>query len=371
MTTASPPPPSSSPASKNTDDATAAAVEPPTPLPKASSSFGFKRGFLNTNNSSSTSLSSIRSATTSTATVVPPSTIQKTRASSNESGTTDATRSAEAPTPPQPSTEDPQDDECVLCCYPLPLKPIERTYKSCCGEVICLGCIIAEERVLIIGENVEKPIQGSKEEEWEFGTMLTSEQSCVCPFCRAEPPTNDTEMLKRLWRQIDDYNDANAMNMLGGYYMEGTHGPTQNLKNGEELLKRSYNLGHPDAANNLYAYYSDYVPNPVLAKKYLEGGVKRGSAACMNNLGNIAFKSGNYAEATRLWMTAARSGDATVLRNLIYCYQAGLLSKDDLATTLRAHKATIDKGKNESRAYAIRHKDFEEKMVSSGKLRRV
>ena len=62
---------------------------------------------------------------------------------------------AEAP----PSTEDPQ-DECVLCCYPLPIRENESLYKECCGEVICRGCVIGQRRVLTIGTNVKKPIGG-------------------------------------------------------------------------------------------------------------------------------------------------------------------------------------------------------------------
>ena len=63
-----------------------------------------------------------------------------------------------------PSTEDPQDDECVLCCYPLPLDLDGSVYHECCGELICCGCIIAQKHTLIIGENVKQPIAGSKGE---------------------------------------------------------------------------------------------------------------------------------------------------------------------------------------------------------------
>ena len=140
----------------------------------ASSSFGFKNGFLNTNSSST----SVRSATTTTATVVPPSTVQTRRATS--------TVAAAAPTEPTPpSTEDPH-EECVLCCYPLPPTPEESVYQECCGEVICNGCIIAQRRTLIIGTNVKKPIAGSREEELEFSTLLFSKQPMVCPFCAVE-----------------------------------------------------------------------------------------------------------------------------------------------------------------------------------------
>ena len=38
-----------------------------------------------------------------------------------------------------------------------------------------------------------------------------------------------------------------------------------------------------------------------------------------------------------------------------------MVSKDDLATTLRAHKTINDAGTSEPREYAMRHKAFEKK----------
>ena len=100
--------------------------------------------------------------------------------------TAKATVAATAPTkPPPPSTED-SHEECVLCCYPLPVNLKESVYQECCGEVICNGCSIAQQRTLIIGTNVKKPITGSREEGLEFSTLLFSKQPMVCPFCAVE-----------------------------------------------------------------------------------------------------------------------------------------------------------------------------------------
>ena len=342
MTTASP-----SPAGAAT------AAEPPPP--PASSSFGFKRGFLNNNSSSTSSSSSVRSATTTTATVAPPSTIQSTRTSTNEDDTTDETEPAEAL---QPSMLDPQ-EECVLCAYPLPLDGAESNYQSCCGETICNGCIIAQQRVHIIGTNVEKPIKGSKAEEREFMEILLS-GGYVCPFCRAKLARGAKEAMKRVWKQIDDNNDPDAMNMLGKYYEEGMHGLSKNPTKAEELYQRAYDLGHPDAARNLGVYYTNHISNPVLATKYQEEGARRGNAHCMAIMGCNAHQSHNYEEASRLWMTAARLGDDDAMKRVMVSYQRGYISKEDLATTRRAHKAANDAGKNEPREYAKRHKIFED-----------
>ena len=64
-------------------------------------------------------------------------------------------------------------------------------------------------------------------------------------------------------------------------------------------------------------------------------------------------------------MAAARSGNNEAAHNLMVNYRlpGSVVSKDDLATTLRAQKAFNDKRKTEPREYAKRHRAFEEKMV--------
>ena len=318
-----------------------------------SSSFGFKSGFLN-NNSSSTS---VRSATTTTATVAPPSTVQTRRATS--------TVAATAPTEPTPpSTEDPH-EECVLCCYPLPPTPDESIYQECCGEVICDGCIVAQKRTLIIGTNVKKPIAGSKEEELEFLKIMYSKQIMVCPFCRTGVPENDTEFLERLYKQIGEYKDPKAMNMMGIFYLKGEQGLSKDLKKAEEVFKQAYDLDDPVAAWNLVHLYSEYIPDEDLKMKYAEEGAKRGNLYCMNTLAIRAAQSGNHEEAKRQFMTAACSGNDEAMENVMLCYRKEILSKDDLATTLRAHKTITDTGKSEPREYAKRHKAFEEKEIGT------
>ena len=120
--------------------------------------------------------------------------------------------------------------------------------------------------------------------------------------------------------------------------------------------------------------YSSSVPNPEQAReiKYLEEGARRGSVPCLYSLGASANKSGNHAEAIRQFTTAARFGDDTSLQNLmIYIRTPGGVSctgmsmaafKDDLATTLRAHKAANDERTSIPRDYSKRYHAWIAKM---------
>ena len=239
-------------------------------------------------------------------------------------------------------------------------------YHACCGELICNGCIIAQKRTLIIGSNVTKPIAGSKGEDLEFITILSSKRIMVCPFCRS-PTTNAKEFLKRLWNQIDEYKDPEAMNMLGCCYMKGEYGLSKNnIKKGEELYKRSYDLGNPTAARNLFVLYTKDIPDEARMLQYAEEGARRGNVACINAVGAYAHRSGNTEEATLHFMMAACSGDDEAIHNLTEYYRRGVLSKDDLATTLRANQAAHDKETSESREYSRRYWNFREKALAAG-----
>lgn len=217
------------------------------------------------------------------------------------------------------------------------------------------------------------PIAGSKEEEREFMAIgracvkLTS----VCPFCNAKNVSHNdtTELLKRLWERIDEYNDPGAMCGLGVLYRDGKEGVSKNPKKAKELIQSSYDLGDADAAYQLAHMYYDSTPEgPQMIIKYLEEGARRGSVGCLTWLGTHANKSGNHAEAIRYFTTAARSGDDTSLQNLLaYIRTPGDVSctgmsmaafKDELATTRRAHKAANDERTSVPRDYSKRYTDW-------------
>ena len=148
--------------------------------------------------------------------------------------------------------------------------------------------------------------------------------------------------------------------MLGSYYVTGKHGLSKNRKTAIELYQQAYDLGDANAAYNL----SLHVPDEARRMKYLEEGVKRGSTQCINGLVVCAAQSGNHEEAKRQFMTAARSGVDEAIQNLIINYRSpgSVVSKDDLATTLRTQQAVNDVAKSEPREYALRQKAFEKKV---------
>ena len=96
-------------------------------------------------------------------------------------------------------------------------------------------------------------------------------------------------------------------------------------------------------------------PDEVLMMKYSEEGVRRGHYSCRELLADHANQSGNQEEAIRQYMMAACSGHETMMENVMRYYRQGFLSKDDFATTLRAHKAANDKRRSKPRDYWQRY----------------
>ena len=147
------------------------------------------------------------------------------------------------------------------------------------------------------------------------------------------------------------------MNMMGTFYMLGRNGVTQNPNKAEKFFKRSYDLGDPDAADLLYQLHDE-----ARMIQYVEEGVRRGNYRCTTILAHRAHQSGNPEEATRQYMTAARSGDDIAMNKLVEYYRNIQLSKEDLATTLRAKKVANDKVRNAPRECAKRFDYLRETM---------
>ena len=81
----------------------------------------------------------------------------------------------------------PPNEDCPICFLPVPFMSTGSKYVSCCGKMICSGCIHA----------VNKMKGGAK-----------------CPFCRVTLPRSDEELNERIMKRVE-MDDAEAMYTLG------------------------------------------------------------------------------------------------------------------------------------------------------------
>ena len=88
------------------------------------------------------------------------------------------------------------------------------------------------------------------------------------------------------------------------------------------------------------------VPNTQLPKKYW---VQSPDPDARHKIGCIEALNDKIERAVKHWIIAANLGQHESMRALKHCYQAGLVSKDDFAATLRAHHAAVNATKSPQR----------------------
>ena len=117
----------------------------------------------------------------------------------------------------------PPKEDCPICMIPLPTLVSGRKYKSCCGKMICSGCIHAVEKRDGVG---------------------------LCPFCRTPTPTSDKEMIEQYKKRME-LGDAQAIYNLGCWYYNGRYGLPQDHAKALELWHRAAELGSAKSYYNI------------------------------------------------------------------------------------------------------------------------
>ena len=166
----------------------------------------------------------------------------------------------------------PPTEECPICMLQLPVNIAETRYKSCCGKLVCIGCICAAN---------------------------TADNRRLCPFCRTPEATSDREEIERLKKRVAEANDAMATFQLGGYYRDGEMGFPQSYNKANKLFLRAGKLGCAEAYNNIAGSY--HIGRVVerdaeKAKYYYELAAMGGSVWARHTLGLWEDDSGNHGE---------------------------------------------------------------------------
>jgi len=223
----------------------------------------------------------------------------------------------------------PPREECPICFQPFPIGN-HQTFESCCGKLICNGCIYA---------------------------MQMSEGKDLCAFCRTPPCKSDEDIIRRIKKLIDNGN-AQAFFEFANYHANGLHGMPQNYQKANELYLKAGELGCTLGYYNLGNNYRDGKGVEVgmkKAKNYLEIAAIGGSIVARNNLGALEGKLGNHHRAMKHFVMAAKVGHKTSLNNVKTGFMKGIVTKDDYANTLRAYHERQRETKSEMRDKAEAH----------------
>ena len=221
-------------------------------------------------------------------------------------------------------------EECPICMLPLPVYDTHTgmTFHSCCGKLICNGCIYAMDE------------SGAKD---------------LCPFCKTPPGESDAENVERTNKLMKTGN-ASAIYQRGGHYACGSSGLPQNQAKANELWLKAGGLGCADAYYNLGNQYFNGMGVAIdkkKAKHYLELAAMNGHVDARHNLGGLEYNAGNHHRAFKHLLISARAGDKMSLDTVKGGYTKGLVTKEEYANTLREYQKSQDEMKSDAREKAL------------------
>ena len=163
----------------------------------------------------------------------------------------------------------PQREECPICFLLLPSLETGYRYQTCCGKVICSGCIHA-------------------------GALVGDDQ--LCPFCRVPAPTSEEDAEQRVKKRIG-LGDAVAIHNRACSYGNGIRGFPQDYTKALELWHQSAELGNAESYYNIGIAYDNgrgVVRDEKKARHYYELAAMRGNILARYNLGCCEGCVGNY-----------------------------------------------------------------------------
>lgn len=235
-----------------------------------------------------------------------------------------------------PLFQDPSPKEdCSICMLPMPyasgLCGVYVTYQPCCGTILCSGCMIAAR------------------DEISEGKL----KNC-CPFCRIPIHNTDKEFVKRLRKRMK-LNDKEAFNYLGQAYRDGSEGLTKNLSKAHEMWNKAAELGACEAhyiLGRAYFVGQGVKGDPKKGIYHMKLAAIGGDERARYVLGLIEEQNGSIARSTKHFMIGARSGHDKSLKKVGEGYKAGLATKDEYTTALRAYQSITNEMKSEQRSKA-------------------
>jgi len=233
--------------------------------------------------------------------------------------------------------EPPPAEDCPICMIRIPFINTGWMYKTCCGKVICCGCIHAP-----VYDN-----QGSIVEK-------------VCAFCRV--PTchvSDEEIVRRVEKRIEA-NDPIAINNRGCEYRDGEFEFQQDHGKALELWHRAAELGYAAAYCCIgYAYNNGYGVEEDMKKAtyYFELAAMGGDATARYNLGVFEKRLGNMENAAKHYMIAVGSGESDALKAIKSLYLSGHATKEDYTKALQSYQKYLGEIKSEQRDEAAAAND--------------
>ena len=222
-------------------------------------------------------------------------------------------------------------EECPICLLSLPTEEDEIAFMPCCGKMICSGCV--HKNIITHRKN------GVPRHEMK------------CAFCRQLTPKSSVKGLKKLMKK----NNIQSFIQMAERYRTGD-GVLQSDTRALEMYIRAAELGHAQAYAHIGHCYDqgsaveEDVPKSI---EFFEVAAKKESIRAYRWIAEFHGINGDNKKGFEYLNVAASAGCQKALNTLMklyeITYELKLLSKDDLAKTLRAHQASLNDLKSKDR----------------------
>jgi hypothetical protein len=218
--------------------------------------------------------------------------------------------------------------DCPICCLTLPIDLKKSRLMPCCSKMICNGCAHANQ-------------------VRQRGLEIPQEPSCA--FCREPFPETKEEFYAMLMKRVET-NDPVAMWQMGGKrHREGDY------SSAFEYWTKAAELG--DAIAHFYLSIMYHLGQGVEKDEkkqvyHLEEAAIGGHVQARHNLGCHEANNGRMERAVKHFIIAASMGDEDSMKALWEYHARGLVKKEQLTATLRAHHAAVCETKSPQREEA-------------------
>ena len=231
----------------------------------------------------------------------------------------------------------PPKEDCQICFLPMPFTSgvcgINPIYNTCCGKILCSGCLLTSI------------------EEMKRGNLKTR-----CPYCRVlTPDSSKEEEVSRCEKRMK-LNDAVAFHTMGKKYENGHWRLSKDLNKALELHNQAAELGHPDAHFSMgIAYHGGYGIEKDMSKAvhHYKLASIGGHERARHMLGCLDLSTGNI-DCIKHFIIAAKSGYEESMKKVEEVYKAGLVEKDEYASTLSAYQVSVDEMESDQRSKAMK-----------------
>ena len=205
--------------------------------------------------------------------------------------------------------------DCPICCLPLPLDRSKSGAQACCSAIICRGCSAFNQL-----------------------RQATNSLEHTCPFCRETLPRTQEEADKQHLKRLEA-NDPLALNKEAI-----VQGQKREFSRSFEYFTKAADLGFAEAHFFLSKVYQLGIGvEKDEGKKiyHTEEAAIGGHPEARHILGCHERDNANIEKAVKHWIIAATQGCNDSIKALTDAFKDGLVSKEVLAVTLRAHHAAV------------------------------